>query len=80
MALLAAGVVLVSAAIELLAAAVGRHLTIWRAVPARLASMKRMVLRRPIASSIGTLWTEAMPKAVVTPQAARNSATRSPTV
>ena len=33
MALLAAGVVLVSAAIELLAAAVGRHLSIWRTVP-----------------------------------------------
>ena len=33
MALLAAGVVLLSAAIELLADAVGRHLTIWRAVP-----------------------------------------------
>jgi hypothetical protein len=32
-ALLAAGVVFVSAAIELLAAAVGRHLSIWRAVP-----------------------------------------------
>jgi len=44
------------------------------------AMTKRMALRRPIASSIGMLCTEAMPNAVVTPHCVRNSATRSPTV
>ncbi len=29
---------------------------------------KRIALRRPIASSIGMLWIETMPKAVWTPQ------------
>jgi len=41
---------------------------------------KRMALRRPIASSIGMLCTEAMPNAVVTPHCERNSAIRSPTL
>ena len=42
--------------------------------------MKRMALRRPIASSIGRLWTDATPNTVEILQAARNSATRSATL
>src|SRR6185437_16503411 len=44
------------------------------------AIAKRIALRRPMPSSIGMLWIDTTPTAVETPQCARNSAIRSPTL